>query len=96
LTRSFGSGFEDPEKSGWSTTSSGTRPGLRTRPHRHPSANTIEVLEGRLEVNDQVIGPGGYARFPAGENMTHGPADERSCLFVVVFDGLVDVAPEQD
>jgi hypothetical protein len=31
-----------------------------------------------------------------GETMKHGPADERSCLFVVVFDGLVDMAPEED
>jgi quercetin dioxygenase-like cupin family protein len=66
--------------------------GLKTRPHRHTAAHTIVVLEGGLEVNDEVIGPGGYCHFPAGEAMNHAPADG-SCLFVIVFHGPVDVAP---
>jgi quercetin dioxygenase-like cupin family protein len=67
--------------------------GLQTKLHRHGSAHTILVLEGRLEVNDRVIGPGGYCHFPAGEPMRHAPADGGSCLFVILFDGPVDVEP---
>ncbi len=48
------------------------------------------VLEGRLEVNGRVIGPGAYVHFPAGAPMRHGPAGDEGCLFVVVFDGPVD------
>jgi hypothetical protein len=51
------------------------------------------VLDGRLEVNDQVIGPGSYGHFPAGEAMRHAPADDGSCLFVIIFDGPVDAQP---
>jgi quercetin dioxygenase-like cupin family protein len=67
--------------------------GLKTRFHRHTAAHTIVVLEGRLEVNDQVIGPGAYCHFPPGEAMRHAPADDSSCLFVIVFHGPVDVRP---
>lgn len=66
--------------------------GLKTRLHRHTAAHTIVVLEGRLEVNDQIIGPGAYCHFPPGEAMSHAPADG-SCLFVIVFHGPVDVEP---
>jgi quercetin dioxygenase-like cupin family protein len=65
--------------------------GLRTRLHRHTAAHTIVVLDGRLEVNDQVIGPGAYCHFPPGEAMRHAPAEGGSCLFVIIFDGPVDV-----
>jgi quercetin dioxygenase-like cupin family protein len=68
-------------------------PGVKTRLHRHTAAHTIVVLEGRLEVNDQVVGPGSYCHFPAGEAMRHAPAGEDACLFVIVFDGPVDVEP---
>ncbi|HKF17568.1 MAG TPA: cupin domain-containing protein [Candidatus Dormibacteraeota bacterium] len=67
--------------------------GLRTRLHRHTAAHTIVVLEGRLEVNDQVVGPGAYCHFPAGEAMRHAPAEGDSCLFVIIFSGPVDAWP---
>jgi quercetin dioxygenase-like cupin family protein len=67
--------------------------GLRTRLHRHTAAHTIVVLDGRLEVNGQVIGPGAYCHFPPGEAMRHTPADGHACLFVIVFSGPVDVHP---
>src|SRR6266511_4177549 len=49
-------------------------PGLRAQVHRHAAAHTIVVLDGRLAVNHDIIGPGGYSHFPAGEPMLHGPA----------------------
>jgi quercetin dioxygenase-like cupin family protein len=66
-------------------------PGLRALPHRHSAAHTIVVLKGRLAVNDTVVGPGGYCYFPAGEVMFHSPADEEECVFVIFFDGPLDV-----
>lgn len=67
--------------------------GLRGRPHRHTAAHTIVVLEGSLEANGQVVGPGSYAHFPAGEVMHHQPAGDGRCLFVLIFDGPFDVEP---
>ena len=65
--------------------------GVRGRVHRHTAAHTIVVLEGRLDANGQVIGPGAYAHFPAGEPMRHQATAEGSCLFVLVFHGPFDV-----
>jgi quercetin dioxygenase-like cupin family protein len=65
--------------------------GLGVRRHRHTAAQTVVVLEGRLVVNDEVIGPGSYCHFPAGEPMFHAPADDEPCLFVSMFDGPADV-----
>jgi quercetin dioxygenase-like cupin family protein len=70
--------------------------GLRTRLHRHTAAHTIVVLDGRLQVNDQVVGPGAYCHFPPGETMRHAPAGDDSCLFVSIFDGPVDVEPLEE
>jgi quercetin dioxygenase-like cupin family protein len=67
--------------------------GLRARLHRHTAAHTIVVLEGKLAVNDHVIGPGAYCHFPPGEAMFHAPADEEGCLFVTIFHGPFDVEP---
>lgn len=67
--------------------------GLKARSHRHTAAHTIVVLEGRLEVNNEVIGPGAYCHFPPGEVMRHAPAEDDSCLFVIVFHGPFDVEP---
>ncbi|MBO0683865.1 MAG: cupin domain-containing protein [Candidatus Dormibacteraeota bacterium] len=70
--------------------------GLGSKPHRHTAAHTIVVLEGRMEVNGQTVGPGAYCHFPAGEVMRHAPANGQSCLFVIIFDGPVDAQPEVD
>jgi len=67
--------------------------GLNARAHRHSAAHTIVLLEGRLAVNDQVVGPGSYCHFPPGEPMLHAPADDESCLFVIIFHGPFDVEP---
>jgi quercetin dioxygenase-like cupin family protein len=61
--------------------------------HRHTAAHTIVVLDGRLEVNNRVIGPGAYCHIPAGEPMRHAPAEDDSCLFVTMFHGPFDVQP---
>ena len=65
--------------------------GLMGRPHRHTAAHTIIVLEGQLEANGRVIGPGSYAHFPAGEVMRHQAAGDGPCLFVLLFHGPFDV-----
>ena len=65
--------------------------GVTARPHRHSAAHTIVVLEGELDANGHVIGPGSYAHFPAGEVMRHQPAGENPCLFVILFHGPFDV-----
>ncbi|MDQ3659766.1 MAG: DUF4437 domain-containing protein [Actinomycetota bacterium] len=70
--------------------------GLNAQLHRHTAAHTIVVLEGRLGVNDEVIGPGSYCHFPAGEPMFHAPAGEEGCLFVTIFHGPFDVEPLED
>jgi len=70
--------------------------GLRARPHRHTAAQTVVVLEGRLRVNDDVIGPGAYCHFPGGETMFHAPAGDEGCLFVTIFHGPFDVEPAGD
>jgi hypothetical protein len=67
--------------------------GLQARLHRHTAAHTIVVLDGRLEVNGRIVGPGAYCHFPAGELMFHAPAEGQSCLFVIIFDGPYDVEP---
>lgn len=71
-------------------------PGLRARAHRHTAAHTIVVLEGRLAVDDDVVGPGAYCHFPAGETMFHAPAGDEPCLFVILFDGPFDVEAVDD
>jgi quercetin dioxygenase-like cupin family protein len=65
--------------------------GLKGRLHRHTHAHTIIVLEGQLEANGQIIGPGAYAHFPAGEPMKHQATEDGACLFVLIFDGAFDV-----
>jgi hypothetical protein len=70
--------------------------GLNARRHRHTAAHTIVVLEGRLVVNDKVIGPSAYCHFPAGEAMHHAPAGGEPCLFITIFHGTFDVEPAGD
>ena len=67
--------------------------GLKTRLHQHTAAHTIVVIEGSLEVNAQVIGPGSYCHVPGGEAMRHAPSGDGSCLFVIIFDGAFDAQP---
>lgn len=66
-------------------------PRLRGLPHEHSSAHTIVVLDGSLDANGQVIGPGSYAHFPAGEPMRHQAGGDDGCLFVIMFHGPFDV-----
>jgi quercetin dioxygenase-like cupin family protein len=70
--------------------------GLNAQLHRHTAAHTIVLLEGRLTVNDQVIGPGSYCHFPAGQPMFHAPAGEETCLFINIFHGPADVEALSD
>ena len=65
--------------------------GLKGRAHQHTAAHTIIVLDGELDANGRVIGPGSYAHFPAGEVMRHQAAGEGPCLFVLLFHGPFDV-----
>ena len=67
--------------------------GLRAQRHRHTAAHTVVVLEGKLEVNGQVVGPDAYCHFPARQPMHHAPAAGHSCLFITVFHGPFDVEP---
>jgi quercetin dioxygenase-like cupin family protein len=65
--------------------------GVKGRPHRHSAAHTIVVLEGRLDVNGQIVGPGAYVHFPAGVPMQHQATVGEPCLFVLLFHGAFDV-----
>jgi quercetin dioxygenase-like cupin family protein len=65
--------------------------GVRGRPHRHTAAHTIVVLEGQLDANGHVIGPGAYVHFPPGEPMQHQATADEPCLFVLLFHGAFDV-----
>ncbi|CAN5739452.1 hypothetical protein BH18ACT2_BH18ACT2_05370 [soil metagenome] len=69
---------------------------LVAQQHRHTAAHTVVVLDGRLAANGEVIGPGGYCHFPAGQPMHHAPADGQPCRFVTIFDGPFDVEPLLD
>jgi hypothetical protein len=66
-------------------------PGVKCKLHRHTSAHTIVVLDGRLEANGRIVGPGGYAHFRGREPMRHQPARAGGCLFVLLFHGPFDV-----
>ena len=65
--------------------------GLKGHLHQHTAAHTIVVLDGMLEANGQLIGPGSYAHFPAGDPMRHQSTDDGPCLFVLLFHGPFDV-----
>jgi quercetin dioxygenase-like cupin family protein len=67
--------------------------GLRAQSHTHTSAHTMLVLEGQLVANGELLGPGSYCHFPAGEVMHHEPAPGHDCLLVTIFDGPFDVTP---
>jgi hypothetical protein len=65
--------------------------GVRGRTHVHTASHTIVVVEGTLDANGQLIGPGSYAHFPARQTMRHQAADDDGCLFVILFHGPFDV-----
>jgi quercetin dioxygenase-like cupin family protein len=65
--------------------------GLVARWHRHTAAQTIAVIEGSLEANGEVIGPGGYCHFPPGVPMHHVSTGSEECLFLTIFHGPFDV-----
>ena len=67
--------------------------GLKALRHRHTAAQTIVVLEGSLEANGEVVGPGAFCHFPAGQPMHHAPSGDQPCLFVTIFHGPFDVEP---
>jgi len=64
---------------------------LRGHAHSHTAAHTIVVIDGQLEVNGRVIGPGSYAHFPGNEMMRHQAAGDGPCYFVLIFHGPFDV-----
>ena len=65
--------------------------GLKAQWHRHTAAQTIVVLEGHLEANGEIVGPGGYCHFTGGQAMHHAPSGDEPCLFVTIFHGPFDV-----
>jgi quercetin dioxygenase-like cupin family protein len=68
-------------------------PDVRARRHRHSAAHTIIILEGPMEANGQLLHPGSYAHFEAQSIHHHAPANDQSCLFVIMFHGPFDVMP---
>jgi quercetin dioxygenase-like cupin family protein len=65
--------------------------GIRCRAHTHAAAHTMVVLDGWLEANGRVIGPGSCAHFPANESMRHQAAGDAPCHFILILDGPFDV-----
>jgi len=65
--------------------------GVKGRVHQHSVAHTIVVLEGNLDANGHIIGPGSYAHFPARQPMRHQSGGDEGCLFVIMFHGPFDV-----
>ena len=65
--------------------------GTKGRAHTHTAAHTFIVLEGKLDANGEIIGPGAYVHFPAGEPMLHQATEGEPCLFVAIFHGPFDV-----
>lgn len=68
-------------------------PGLTAQRHRHTAAHTIIVLDGAMEIDGQLLHPGGFAHHPGGTVMRHAPAAGHHCRFVIIFHGPFDVVP---
>lgn len=69
--------------------------GMTAQRHTHTAAHTIIVLQGKLQANGKVLGPGSYCHFPPNSVMHHGPTREEDCLFVTIFHGPFDVDPAE-
>ena len=65
--------------------------GVRGHAHTHSAAHTMVVIDGRLDVNGRIIGPGSYAHFRANAVMRHQAAGDEPCHFVLIFHGPFDV-----
>lgn len=65
--------------------------GLQEAWHQHSVPHTMLVLDGRLDVNGEVIGPGSLCRYPANTPMHHAPAGGESCRFLMIFEGESDM-----
>jgi quercetin dioxygenase-like cupin family protein len=70
--------------------------GMKGRRHKHGVAHTILVLEGAIEVDGRVLGPGGYVHHPANTPMRHQPAPGHGTVFVIMFEGPFDVTIVDD
>jgi hypothetical protein len=46
-----------------------------------------------MEANGHLLHAGSYGHPEAGSVHHHAPADDRSCLFVIIFHGPFDVTP---
>jgi len=67
---------------------------LNAPAHHHNCDHTIVVVENDMIINGEVVGPGTYCHFPAGEVMLHTSTAERDCLFLIMFDGPAEFCVE--
>ena len=58
--------------------------GFTTVLHRHPASHGIYVLEGQLETDGELYGPGTFVWYPEGIAATHGATEyeDLKCLLI--------------
>lgn len=58
--------------------------GFTTELHRHPTSHGIFVLEGQLETDGELYGPGTFVWYPEGIVATHGATkyEDLKCLLI--------------